>query len=226
MVDEPKPDARRRSRRADAACLALLALLPLLLFGEGLRPGRVVSTAGLERNAPWRTSSTPAELARPQMNADLVREKLSFEPFARAALRDGLIPWWSPFLYGGIPFLALSRTEALYPPAWLAAQLPRGLAHGAALTFHLFVAGAGMFVCLRATRLSRAAALLGALAFSLNGMFATRHGHPQFLATGSWLPWILAGVHGLYVGAWGRAISAIAAASALAILAGHPYHRK
>jgi hypothetical protein len=222
VVAELKPNAKHRSRRADAACVALLALLPLLLIGDGLLPGRVVSTAGLERKAPWRVTSTPAELALQQMNADLVREKFSFEPFARAALRDGNIPWWSPYLYGGMPFVALSRTEALYPPAWLAAQLPRGPAHGASLAFHLFVAGVGMFVCLRAAHVTRAGALLGALAFSLNGMFATRHGHPQFLATGSWLPWMLAGVHLLCASAWGRGISVIAAASALAILAGHP----
>ncbi len=222
MVAKLKPDAEHRSRRADAACVVLLALLPLLLIGEGLLPGRVVSAAGLERKAPWRSTSTSAELALPQMNADLVREKFSFEPFARAAMRDGKIPWWSPYLYGGIPFVALSRTEALYPPAWLAAHLPRGPAHGASLAFHLFVAGVGMFVCLRTARVSRAASLLGALAFALNGMFATRHGHPQFIATGSWLPWMLAGVHLLCATAWGRGISAIAAASALAILAGHP----
>jgi len=77
--------------------VVLLALLPLLLIGEGLLPGRVVSAAGLERKAPWRSTSTSAELALPQMNADLVREKFSFEPFARAAMRDGNIPWWSPY---------------------------------------------------------------------------------------------------------------------------------
>jgi hypothetical protein len=160
------------------------------------------------------------------MNADMVRENLAYRVFLGETLGRGEIAWWSPYLYGGIPFAALNHTQVLYPPMWLAARFDPYRMYGAMTAFHFAVAGLGMFLWLRVAGVSAVAGLFGAVAFMLNGMFATRHGHPQFLATGCWLPFVLAGTEWLR----GRRVPPrprlgmllVAAGSALAILAGHP----
>ncbi len=211
-----------RAGYRDALSVALLISIPFLLLAESMTQGSVLATSGLEQTAPWMSSATPAERALPQMNADMVRENLAYRVFLHETLGRGEIPWWSPHMYGGVPFVALNHTQALYPPMWLAARFDPYRMYGTLTAFHFAVAGVGMFCWLRVAGLSRLAGLLGAVAFMLNGMFATRHGHPQFLATGCWLPWVLCGAEWLRARRPLLGMVLVATASALTILAGHP----
>jgi hypothetical protein len=206
----------------DVLAVLVLISLPVLLLGESMSAGKVLATSGLERTVPWASSATPDEGRLPQMNADMVRENLAYRVFLHETLGQGEIPWWSPYMYAGIPFAALNHTQVLYPPMWLAAQFDPFRMYGALTAFHFVVAGLGMFLWLRIAGLVPAAALLGALAFMLNGMFATRHGHPQFLATGCWLPFVLSGVEWLRGRRPWLGMAVVAVSSTLTILAGHP----
>jgi len=211
-----------RAPRATLLAVAVLLLLPVLLLGNALRPGHVLADAGTARIQPWAASATPAEKAAPQVNQDTVRENLPYRIFLHRTLGKSEIPWWNPYSYCGQPFVALSHTEVLYPPSWVAARFDPYFAYGALILFHLWVAGLGMLAWLRASRFSLPAALFGAVVFALNGMFATRHGHPQFVATACWLPWVLLGVEWLFTRRRARGVALVGGATALAILAGHP----
>ena len=101
-------------------------------------------------------------------------------------------------MFGGTPFLAMSHTQVLYPLTWLTLPLPPHTAHGWLLWLHMVLAGIGAFAWLGAAGRSRHAALFGGMVFALNGMFATRMGHPQYIAVACWLPWILWGVEHLF----------------------------
>ena len=128
-----------------------------------MTPGSVLATSGLERTAPWSSSATPAEKALPQMNADMVRENLAYRVFLHDTLGRGEIAWWSPYMYGGVPFAALNHTQVLYPPMWLAARFDPYRMYGTLTAFHFVVAGLGVFFWLRAARLSTLAGALGAV---------------------------------------------------------------
>ncbi len=208
-------------RRATALALLILVAIPLLVVGEALLPGQVLASHGTATQLPWLSSATPEELAAPQVNFDTLRENLAYRIHLHETLGRGEIPWWTPHMFGGIPFVALNHTQVLYPLTWLFLPLDPHLAFGALNFVHLVLAGLGAFAWLRAEGRSVPAALVGALAFQLNGMFATRHGHPQFVATGAWIPFALLGVSWLCDRKpWGFAL--VAAATALMILAGHP----
>lgn len=214
--------AREENPRSGALAIALLLVIPWLLFAETLQPGAVLATAGTEAMLPWSATATDAERSLPQMNVDLVRENLVYRIFLQRAVARGETPWWAPGWFGGMPFVASSHTQALYPPSWVAAHLDPFTTYGGLIAFHMSVAAAGAWLWLRGAGLGVAPAALGALVFMLNGMFATRHGHPQFVATAAWLPWILAGVEALAVARFARGVLLVAGGTALTLLAGHP----
>ena len=103
--------------------LVALILLPVLLLGKSVTPGKVLATSGTEDWLPWRSSATPEELALPQMTKDTVRENIPYRIFLHRTVSRGQLPWWSPYAYCGIPYLALNHTQALYPPSLIAAHL-------------------------------------------------------------------------------------------------------
>jgi len=87
----------------------------------------------------------------------------------RAALDwlGGTLPWWNPYEGLGAPLAAELQSGALFPPAALLAA-PWGQ-----LPFHLLLqigSGLAAYALLRRLRLGRAAALLGGMAFGLNGV--------------------------------------------------------
>ncbi|TNE89769.1 MAG: hypothetical protein EP330_10190 [Deltaproteobacteria bacterium] len=202
--------------------IALLLLVPLILLGPGLLPGMVIADHGTEEILPMGDPTVPSGL--PQANADTVRENLVYRKLLAESLGRGEMPWWEPTMYGGGPFVAMSHTQALYPLTWLTLPLSPTAAHSWLLWLHVSLAGLGAFAWLRAAGRSDEASTLGAVAFMLNGMFATRHGHPQYVAVGAWLPWMLFGVEHLFSQGHRRWLAAvgIAGCSAMMVLAGHP----
>ena len=214
--------AGAEGKRAWLAAAALLLTLPFALLHEALQPGNVLASSGLEWKLPWRTTSTPEELALPQTTGDAVRENLVYRTFLHESLAQGRVPWWWPFAAGGLPFVGLGHTQVLYPPSWMAAPFDPLASLGWLVAFHLVVAGLGTLLWMRNAGLAAPAACLGALVFMLNAMFASRHGHPQFVASGCWLPWALAGVEEIARGRSARGALLVATAAALAVLAGHP----
>src|SRR5512139_624893 len=113
----------------------------------------------------------------PQGGGDLVSFLWPQYSFAGEAIRSGLIPLWNPYLYSGAPFLADNQTGVLYPINLLASLIFPNLTYQVLeglVIFHIWLAGAAMYVALRIWptltptpltgrgSIRRAAALLGA----------------------------------------------------------------
>lgn len=125
--------------------------------------------------------------------------------FARA-LHEGTLPSWEKDTMGGWPLLADPYYGYFYPlnfvfflgqragepPSGLAAGVPAGLGLAAAL--HAWLAGLGMFIYLRRQRLSFAAALFGAIAFSLSSFLVVRIRHIIYVQMMAWVPFLLAAI--------------------------------
>jgi len=150
-------------RRWNWLALSGLGALPVLLLGISVIPGNVLATSGTEDWYPWRASATPEELALPQMNKDAVRENLPYRVLLHRSLSHGQLPWWSPYSYCGIPFLALNHTQVLYPVSWVAAFFDPYASYGGLIIFHMMLAGGLMFWFLSSIGRSPAAAFLGAM---------------------------------------------------------------
>jgi hypothetical protein len=196
-------------------------LAALLLCAEAFRPGHVLLPTALESLAPWSERAGPLRRSNP-LASDSLLLTLPARAYNHEMLREGRLPFWNPRAFCGYPHLALIQNGALYPLT-LPFDLVDPLAGiGYATWLHLTLAGLLMYAFLRRTGLGLPAALVGGLAFELNGFFLVRLSVPSYLHSGTWLPLMLLGARALAEGAGGRARWALPAGVALSVLGGHP----
>jgi Bacterial membrane protein YfhO len=108
------------------------------------------------------------------------------------AIRAGQLPFWTPYLFSGFPFLADLQVGAWYPLNWpffLAGITPGSIA--GELLLHGLVACSGAYVlALRLTGRPFAAVAAGVF-YGLSGYFAAHAQHIGMFQTAAWLPWLL-----------------------------------
>ena len=143
------------------------------------------------------------------------------------ALKEGRIPLWDSSIYCGISYIGNVQASFLYPPNWLLFAsvwtLPR-IPFKAVEAFAFLHVWLAFFLCylwLR-SRTGALAAILGALVFSCGGYLLYQLLHLGVVFSMPWMP----------LGFWGldeaverrdwRPLWKVAAASALAFLAGYP----
>jgi len=149
------------------------------------------------------------------------------QAYAFDALKHHRIPLWDASIYSGISFVGNVQAAFLYPPTWLMFLAARPVSRLPFLaieifTFaHVWLAFWLAYLWLRG-RAGAAASALGASAFGFSGFLMWLMLHPGMLAAAAWLP----------LGFWSldevterrdwRPLWKLAAASALAFLAGYP----
>ncbi|MEZ5403084.1 MAG: YfhO family protein [Bryobacteraceae bacterium] len=158
---------------------------------------------------------------------DLARQVLPWFQFQAGELREGRIPLWDPYLFGGQPLLAQAQPGAAYPLNWLLflAPLRDGwiqltVLHWYFVAIH-FLAVAFAYRLCRDCRFSRASSVAGAVIFGLGG-FMGHNDWPQMLNGATWIPLVLLCL--LRVARGERPWAAAAAGGlclGLAFLAGH-----
>jgi len=156
--------AVRDNRRADLLALAILALLPTLLFSD-LLLGINSFYAG-----------------------DITNYHLPGKKILREIVLGGEFPYWNPILSAGQPLAANPAHEVFYPLTWLI-LLPRyDLAFHFLILAHFFIALFGMYALLRSMDLSPPAAVIGAISFGLGGVMLSTINVLPFLFSMSWMP--------------------------------------
>ncbi|MBK9167514.1 MAG: hypothetical protein IPM24_08615 [Bryobacterales bacterium] len=114
------------------------------------------------------------------------------QQYLASELGQGRVPFWTPYLFSGFPFLADPQVGAFYPLNWpfLAAGAgPRAIQ--AEIALHGLLALCGAYFWLLGWIEDRWAALAGAMAYGLSGFFVGHASHVGMVQAGSWLPWIL-----------------------------------
>ena len=117
---------------------------------------------------------------------------LQFYPWQRMAAESyqaGQLPLWNSLVGNGAPLAANLQTGAFYPLNFLYLLLPTEYAMGYTAILHVILAGLFMYAYLRTMKLSMLAALIGALAFELNGFLIARAG---FFSVTAAVPWLAA----------------------------------
>lgn len=141
--------------------------------------------------------------------------------FQRECFWRGELPFWDPYNYCGVPFLAQWNTMPLYPLSLIYLVPPLTWGLGFFCLLHLWIAGMGMyFLARRWTQNSFAAAFAGTI-FAFNGFTQNLIMWPSHLATFAWMPWVVLAVEN----AWrdgGRQIFFAAIAGTMQMLAGGP----
>jgi hypothetical protein len=186
-----------RSRLRDHLPLAgavLLALLPFREFlGSGVPSGR-----------------------------DLLFYFFPLKAHLAEAVTRGEMPWVDRFRWGGSPLLGAPSAAPFDPANVLFIVLPLGAAMKAWILLHMAVALAGFAAFARRLGLERAPAAVAGLVFALAGTTVSLAAFPAALSALSVLPWFAAFVFDLVRAPGRRATAAVAATSALVLLASAP----
>jgi len=111
-------------------------------------------------------------------------------------VRSGSLPFWTPYIFSGYPFLANPEVAAFYPPHWLfflSGVTARSIQWE--LVLHAFLACFGAWLLISRLVADRAAAVLGGFAYGLSGFFAGHSSHVGLFAAAAAMPWLLLSFH-------------------------------
>ena len=107
-------------------------------------------------------------------------------------MHAGRLPYWTPFLYSGMPFLSDPQTGAWYPLHWpffVVGITPRSLFWE--LGLHSFLALAGAFLLARKLFGDPVAAAIAAMFYAWGGFFAAHSSQLGMFEAAALLPWLL-----------------------------------
>ncbi|MCD6291738.1 MAG: YfhO family protein, partial [Anaerolineae bacterium] len=181
--------------RGDALAALLLLLIPVLWFAPVLTGRHTLLPAdNLYAWEPWRSFAgrMGVDVPHNELLSDLILENYPWKHFIRENLRAHQIPLWNPYLFSGMPFLADAQHSALYPFSVLFWVMPLEMAYGWFTALQIALAGLSLYALARVLRLSRPAALVGAIAYMLSGFFMVSVVFTMMIAAAAWLPALLA----------------------------------
>ena len=107
-------------------------------------------------------------------------------------LHAGRMPFWTPYPWGGYPFLADPQVGAWYPLNWpffLTGVTPRALVMEHWL--HALLACFGAYLLAFRFLRHRQAAVLAGLCYGLSGFFVGHSSHTTMLQCAAWTPWLM-----------------------------------
>jgi hypothetical protein len=161
--------------------------------------------------------------------SDLVTLHLPSRIFlTRAWHETGELPLWSPFNFGGMPFIHDPQVAAFYPPHWPLLWLSpdhQGAAMSWLVALHVIVAGLAMYAYARHRALGELGAFVAALGYMFSGKWMLHllaGGHYNMIPL-AWLPFVLLFLERAIAGrGWRNAILA-SVFFAFIILGAYPY---
>ncbi len=173
------------------ACLVPLALLlgwfsPWWMQGKVMAPFDILP--GLYE--PWRTNDSPPKIHN-HFSTDAVNQYVPYRMWADKSLREDGYLGWNPHVFGGTPQYANTMVSGFDWGMWIHGLLDFWTAWHLAPMLYLFIAGAGMFIFLRARGCPPSIASLAALAYMANWQFITCLYFRQLVSSFCWIPWVL-----------------------------------
>lgn len=136
--------------------------------------------------------------------------------------KRGEVPFWNPFIFGGMPLLAAIQPGALFIGNWPFTVLAPIAAMNLTVILAYATAGIGTYAFARALTMPVAAAALSAVIFMWSGFMVGHLEHVVMVQAASLLPWLLWAIERYRVTLAPRYAQAGAIALALLGLAGHP----
>jgi hypothetical protein len=186
------PTPSRKLARLGIVAAGIVAL-QCILFGPSLLGQRILlpldSLARPNVYLPREPGAAEPQSQDPALS-DLVLQFEADRRFAARELAAGRFPLWTPYQYGGVPFIWPKYSPFFLPTAWM--QEPLLLAWTQLLA--ALVTGIGMYLFLRrALGTGFWPAALVAWCQPLSGFFTMWLGFPT-CAPAYWLPWLLLAV--------------------------------
>lgn len=122
---------------------------------------------------------------------DIMHQHFPSFVFAAQSLGTGEFPLWNPYHFSGMPFLADSVSQLLYPPLWGLFLLERKSAFMAYILFHYALAGISMYFLLRHLKVTWWPAMTSAAAFAFGGFMLLQTSDLLPFCAFAWIPSVM-----------------------------------
>ncbi|HEV7514750.1 MAG TPA: YfhO family protein [Thermoanaerobaculia bacterium] len=195
-------------------------LLPLALLAPWLDGSRLLAPCDILM-APIPGAPQLPHLDRHDLLNDSIYQFLPWELEIRHALAARRLPFWSDLLEGGSSPWANPQAGVLSPLQMPARLLPIQHHLLGALALKILVAFEGTWLLARRVGRSRLSSLLAGGGYAIGGGILSWGLFPH-TAAAAWVPWLAAGVIGLFRRPAGRSVATTAALTAALLLSGHP----
>ncbi|HEX4433565.1 MAG TPA: hypothetical protein VH012_01970 [Acidimicrobiales bacterium] len=156
------------------------------------------------------------------ITGDNLQQNFPLHVLVGSMFRHGQLPFWNQYIFSGTPLMADFNAGAFYPLTGLFVVLPDRAAWIATEVLAFSAIAVGMYVFLRALKLSTVACFLAALTFAFAGPVLSQVNHVDMTEGFVAIPWMLLAVlHIVRDGRW-RWTILLGIAYATVILAGAP----
>ena len=156
------------------------------------------------------------------MTGDNLQQNFPLHVLVGSMLRHGQLPFWNQYIFSGTPLMADFNAGAFYPLNALFVFLPDRAAWMATEIILFSAIAVGMYVFLRALKLSTPACILAAATYAFAGPVLSQVNHVDMTEGFVAIPWMLLAVlHIVRDGRW-RWTILLGVAYATVILAGAP----
>jgi hypothetical protein len=156
------------------------------------------------------------------ITGDNLQQNYPLHVLVGSMLRHGQLPFWNQYIFSGAPLMADFNAGAFYPLVGLFVLLPDRAAWIATEVIAFSAIAVGMYVFLRALKLSTGACVLAAATFAFAGPVLSQVNHVDMTEGFVAIPWMLLAVlHIVRDGRW-RWTVLLGVAYATVILAGAP----
>lgn len=124
-------------------------------------------------------------------SGDILLYFYPYRDYAAAALREGRLPLWNPYIFNGVPFLANPQAAVLYPLHWPLSWLPVTQQIYWSGALHTWLLGYGGYWLARRLGLGGWASFTTGLVLAGSGFYGGLLGHINQMNGAAWLPWAL-----------------------------------
>ena len=127
---------------------------------------------------------------------DFIEQNFPYRLFAAVSLKQGVFPFWTPYVFSGMPFFADVQAAVLYPLNLLLTFLASNdwlspIAVEYQVIFHVFLAGIFMYLLAREFTCNKPGSVLSAITFMFCGFFTAHVFHVNLIHTAAWFPLII-----------------------------------
>jgi hypothetical protein len=119
---------------------------------------------------------------------DLTRYYYPTKQILREVVFNGEFPYWNRFFSAGQPIAANPEHEVFYPLTWLILLPSYDFGYRLLILLHIYIGLVGMYALLRSMELRIEAALFGAVAWGLGGLYLSYINLLPILFCAAWLP--------------------------------------
>jgi hypothetical protein len=156
------------------------------------------------------------------ITGDNLQQNYPLHVLVGSMLRHGQLPFWNQYIFSGTPLMADFNAGVFYPLTGLFVVLPDRAAWVATEVIVFAAIAVGMYVFLRALKLSTVACVLAAATYAFAGPVLSQVNHVDMTEGFVAIPWMLLAVlHIVRDGRW-RWVILLGIAYATVILAGAP----